>query len=331
MTLVSLLRTIAFSTLAMLALAQLASAQTRPNEPEGELNAGIGSITGNNLASYRDAISSFRNAIAQRRSSTTRLSFVAQDDTTLSGGTAPVWGGLSSIWGSLDTKRMNGTYSGTSGNLIFGVDALVGSSTIVGLLAGYNRSNVDLPSGQRVKAKGVAVGPYFSTQLSDRLSLDGFIGFARPDYTVDGGQFEGDKTFGNLTLTGSVPLRSAELSPFISIASSREDLPAFTSVAPVVAYAPTEIKSFVATIGTGINYNPIDRGNLTYLPTAGFEIDYVRNDDGFGNIDSFTTPRISGGVTILSDVGALNLGANVSRTSEGTTTVGASAAYFWQF
>ncbi|WP_281856833.1 autotransporter outer membrane beta-barrel domain-containing protein [Litoreibacter halocynthiae] len=275
-------------------------------------------------------IASFRNAIANRRSGTVQPS-VRQDDTSLTGGTAPTWGGISSAWASVDAKRLSGTYSGNSANVIFGADTLLGDSFVVGLIGGYNRSTVTVPGTQKIKAKGFSVGPYFSARLSDSLSLDGFIGFGKPDYDVDGGKFSGEKTFGNLTLTGSIPLQSAELSPFISVASVREKLPAFSSVVPVVAYGATEIKSFVATIGTGVHYNAIDKGNLTYLPNAGFEIDYVRNDDGFGNVDSFTTPRISGGVTIISDTGALNLGANVSRTSEGTTTIGASAGYFWQF
>ncbi|RLJ60142.1 autotransporter-like protein [Litoreibacter meonggei] len=308
---------------ALLGAPLVANAQSTSNTIDSPRSEALGAVVGSD-------ISDFRNAIAKRRSGTARPS-VRQDDTSLTGGTAPSWGGISSAWTSVDTKRLSGTYSGNSTNLIFGADTIVGDSLIVGLIAGYNRSSVDLPSGQRVKADGFSVGPYFSARLSDSLSLDGFIGFGKPDYDIDGGQFSGDKTFGNLTLTGSIPLQRAELSPFISIASVREKLPAFSSVAPVVAYGATEIKSFVATIGTGVNYNPIDKGNLTYLPNAGIEIDYVRNDDGFGNVDSFTTPRLSGGVTIISDTGALNLGANVSRTSEGTTTVGASAAYFWQF
>jgi len=298
-------------------------AQSYPSNMTSPRSEALGAVAGSDIAD-------FRNAIASRRGGASQPS-VRQDNTSLSSDSGPSWGGISSAWGSVDTKRLNGTYSGNSTNLIFGADTLIGDSTVVGLIAGYNRSSVDLPSGQRIKADGFSVGPYFSARLSDSLSLDGFIGFGKPDYDVDGGQFSGDKTFGNLTLTGSIPLQRAELSPFISVASVREKLPAFTSVAPVVAYAATEIKSFVATIGTGVNYNPIDKGNLTYLPNAGFEVDYVRNDDGFGNVDSFTTPRLSGGVTIISDTGALNLGANVSRTSEGTTTVGASAAYFLQF
>ncbi|SDW29982.1 autotransporter outer membrane beta-barrel domain-containing protein [Litoreibacter albidus] len=285
---------------------------------ESPRSEALGVEAGNTFAIYRDAI-------AQRRRATSQPA-VRQDSSE-----APTWGGISSAWISADTKRLNGTYSGNSSNLVFGVDAMVGSNLIVGLIGGYNRSSVDLPSGQRVKADGFSVGPYFSARLSDSLSLDGFIGFGKPDYNVDGGQFSGDKTFGNLTLSGSVPMQNAELSPFISVASVREKLPAFSSTAPVVAYAATEIKSFVATLGTNVHYNAIDRGNLTYLPTAGLEIDYVRNDDGFGNVDSFTTPRISGGVTIISDTGALNLGANVARTSEGTTTVGVNAGYYFQF
>jgi len=275
-------------------------------------------------------IQTFRDAIANRRSGTSRPS-VLQDSNSLSGGEAPSWGGISSAWASADTKRINGTYSGDSTNLIFGVDTLLGNSTVVGIIAGYNTSTVNVPSGQRIKADGFSIGPYFSARLSDSLSLDGFIGFGKPDYDIDGGQFSGDKTFGNLTLTGSIPLQNAQLSPFISVASVREELPAFTSVVPVVAYGATEIKSFVTTIGADMHYNAVDKGNLTYLPNAGLEVDYVRNDDGFGNVDSFSTARVSGGVTIISDTGAVNLGANLSRTSEGTTTAGLNAGYFWQF
>ncbi|WP_298256843.1 autotransporter outer membrane beta-barrel domain-containing protein [uncultured Litoreibacter sp.] len=300
----------------------LASAQMYPtmNDPRSDA---IGAHVGGDIASFRDAI-------AQRRGRISRPQ-VLQESNSLSGGESPSWGGISSAWASADTKRFNGTYSGNSTNLIFGADTLLGDAFAVGIIAGYNNSSVDVPAGQRVKAEGLSIGTYFSAQLSDTLNLDGFVGFGKPDYNVDGGQFSGDKTFGNLTLTGSVPLQRAELSPFISVASVREKLPAFTSTAPVVAYAATEIKSFVATIGTGVHYNPIDKGNLTYLPNAGFEVDYVRNDDGFGTTDSFTAPRISGGVTILSDTGAANFGAHISRTSEGTTTVGANASYFWQF
>ncbi|SFR52444.1 autotransporter outer membrane beta-barrel domain-containing protein [Litoreibacter janthinus] len=300
-----------------------ASAQGYPTYGRDPRAEALGAIVGSDLKTFRDAI-------AQRRGQTGQPS-VRQDDTSLTGSSSPSWGGISSAWASVDTKRLSGTYSGNSSNLVFGADAIVGNSLIVGLIGGYNRSSVDLPSGQRVKADGFSVGPYFSARLSDSLSLDGFIGFGKPDYNIDGGQFSGEKTFGNLTLTGSIPLQRAQLSPFISVASVREKLPAFTSVLPIVPYGATEIKSFVATIGTNVNYNPIDKGNLTYLPTAGFEIDYVRNDDGFGNVDSFTTPRLSGGVTIISDTGALNLGANIARTSEGTTTVGASAGYYFQF
>jgi uncharacterized protein with beta-barrel porin domain len=283
----------------------------------------LGAIVGSDIATYR-------NAIAQRRSGTARPS-VLQDSNSLSGGEAPSWGGIASAWASVDTRRISGTYSGNSTNLVFGIDTIVGDGFVVGLIGGYNRSSVDVPAGQRVKADGFSIGPYFSARLSDSLSLDGFIGFGKPDYDIDGGLFSGDKTFGNLTLSGSVPLQNAELSPFISVASVREDLPAFTSLVFPFAYAATEIKSLVVTVGTGVHYNAIDKGNLTYLPNAGIEIDYVRNDDGFGNVDNFTTARINGGVTIISDTGALNLGANVARTSEGTTTVGVNAGYFFQF
>jgi len=215
---------------------------------------------------------------------------------------------------------------------IFGADILAGN-TLIGVIGGYNTSTVTIPTAQRIEAEGFSIGPYFATQLTDSLSLDGFIAFGEPDYDIDNGVFSGEKVFGNITLTGSVEMDRLELTPFISLASAREKLPAFSSAIPfpVVAYPATTIKGVVATIGTGINYEPFERGGLLYLPRAGIEVDAVRNDDGFGNIADFTTLRLSGGYTILGDNGGWSLGGDVARTSEGTTTVGASASYFWQF
>lgn len=309
----------------LFALPQMASAQM----------VGYGTLSPSSEvteATIGSEFSLYRKAIAQRRGAVGAPS-TRQDATTLTTQDAPSWNGLSSVWGSLDTKTLNGTYSGDSTNLLFGADALVGDSLIVGVIAGYSVSSITIPSGQRIKTKALSFGPYFSAQLSETLSLDGFAAFGKPNYDVDGGQFSGDKIFGNLTLSGSIFLENALVSPFISIASIREDLPAFTSVAPfpVVAYGATTIDAFVTTIGASVNFNPVEKGGKTYLPHAGFEVDFVRSDDGFGNITNFTAPRLSGGVNIISDAGALSLGADISRTSEGTTTFGANAAYFLQF
>lgn len=305
----------------LIALPDAAQAQ-RYNEESPSREAQAGTI-GSQFSTYRNAL------ISRRGSATTPVA--TQDGTILSGEEGSSWGGPFSAWASVDTKFLNGTYSGNSTSLIFGADTLVGGTTLIGLIGGYNRSSVGLPFGQKVKADGFSIGPYFSTQLSETVSLDGFVAYGEPDYDVDGGQFTGKKLFGNLTLTGTVPLANADLYPFISIASAREKLPAFTSVNPVVAYGATEIKGLVGTIGTSVGYNAIERDGRIYLPRAGVEVDFVRNDDGFGNEDSFQTLRINGGVSIIGDTGAWSLGADLGRTSEGTTTVGANATYVWQF
>ncbi|PTX56343.1 outer membrane autotransporter protein [Litoreibacter ponti] len=271
----------------------------------------------------------YRDAIAKRRRALGGAPGVRQDATL--GNEAPTWGGLSSAWGSLDGKQINGTYSGDSTSLLFGADAILGSGTVlVGLIGGYNTSTVTLPTGQRVGADGFSIGPYFSAQISERIALDGFIAYGEPDYDVDGGSFSGDKLFGNLTISTSFPLQAAEISPFLSVASSREDLPAFTDGGGT-GYAASNIESFVTTIGATAFFNPVDRGGRTYLPTAGLELDYIRSDDGFGTVSSFTAPRVTAGVTILGDTGIWSLGADATHTSEGTTTVGANASYIWQF
>lgn len=254
------------------------------------------------------------------RDDTVFLSSQGQDSTGL---------GVNALAG-VTARRLSGTYSGHTADLLFGADTFVGDRSVIGILGDFTQGSIDIPAGLTVESRAFLAGPYFATQLSETLTIDGFILYGKPRYEVNGAEFKGEKLMGGLTLSGSIPTEIAEFVPFAGISAAREELPSFTD-ASFVFYPATTARTRIATIGTTAYFAPTERPNAIIQPFASLEVDFARFDDGFGTDNDFRTARIGAGMDVVMNSGVLELGLQASSSTDSTRVVGAKIFYSFGF
>ncbi|CAN1554966.1 Ubl_ubiquitin domain containing protein [Paracoccaceae bacterium] len=129
------------------------------------------------------------------------------------------------VWASSSALQSSGNHDGHGGNLTLGADTSIGSDAIAGFYLAYDWSQL-LENGVDSAARAPAVGTYLGVSLAERYVLDAHFGYARPEYTVSGSDFQSNRVMGSVGLTGSWGVGSITLSPSIRVSGYEENVPA---------------------------------------------------------------------------------------------------------
>jgi ubiquitin len=129
------------------------------------------------------------------------------------------------VWARSSALQLSGNDDGDGGNLTFGADTGIGRDAMAGFYLAYDWSNL-LENGQDSVARAPAVGAYIGVDLAERFVLDAHFGYARPEYTVSGSDFQSNRVMGSVGLTGSWETGVVVLSPSIRMSGYSERVPA---------------------------------------------------------------------------------------------------------
>lgn len=129
------------------------------------------------------------------------------------------------VWANSSALRLSGNDDGDGGNFTLGADTVIGSNAIAGFYLAYDWSKL-LENGQDSAARAPAVGAYLGMSFAERYVLDAHFGYARPEYTVSGSDFQSNRVMGSVGLTGSWGVGSMTVSHSIRVSAYEENVPA---------------------------------------------------------------------------------------------------------
>lgn len=129
------------------------------------------------------------------------------------------------VWVATSAFDLSGLYDGSGGDLVIGLDRPGPAGSLIGIYAAHGR--VELTENERPgSARSTALGVYVGVPLTTNLLLDAHAGVARPDYTVGGSDFIGERTLAALGITGGWTQGRLVFSPSLRASGSREHIPA---------------------------------------------------------------------------------------------------------
>jgi hypothetical protein len=225
-------------------------------------------------------------------------------------------------WISAEGRNYNGGFDGSSADVVLGLDKLISSNVIVGGMLAYGRTDIQ-DATQRTQVTSLASGAYLASRLRGDLFLDGFITYARPDYTVGANSFTATRTAVSLSLSGSYSGGSYLVTPFGKLSGYREAQPAYAAV------AANDITSFNASLGAKVEpLAPMANGMLPYISLAA---DYGSKTSTVNGTQSFTSPRVGLGFGMATGGGYLSVDLDAGRVQSDVRDVGLRATYEFSF
>lgn len=128
-------------------------------------------------------------------------------------------------WVATSARDLSGLADGTGGDLVIGLDRPGPAGSLIGVYAAQGRLELT-EDGRPASARSTAIGVYVGVPLTTALLLDAHAGLARPDYTVGGSDFGGERSLASLGISGAWTQGGLELSPSLRASGAREQIPA---------------------------------------------------------------------------------------------------------
>jgi len=226
-------------------------------------------------------------------------------------------------WISAEARKYNGASSGFSYDVVLGTDKLIGTDAVIGAVIGFGRTDLTVGANS-TSAKAPAIGLYFGKRLQQDLILDGYLSFARPQYTTTAGNFTSRRTSLSLSLTGKYATANYVVRPFGNITGYSEQQPAFNAI------PANSISDYSASAGARFEMlKPLGDGNMT--PYFSAAIDYSYSRTTAVGTSTFFYPRIGAGISGQVGGGHLRLDADAGKASADTFDYGLRATYEFNF
>ncbi|MBV0913626.1 autotransporter outer membrane beta-barrel domain-containing protein [Anianabacter salinae] len=230
-------------------------------------------------------------------------------------------------WISAEGRFYSGAVTGFSGDLVGGVDFLIGSRMIVGALAAYNHMELSTTTTQ-ASVNAAAVGGYFASRLDTNLYLDGYLSVAFPNYIVPGASFSATRYSASLNLTGEIERGLYRLEPFAQFKGFTEGQPAYTGTAGAVG--TNDITSYTLSMGGRLTATA-NEGTGGIVPYVSLALDYRMISSTLAGTDTFLAPRFGVGGQMAVGRGALSLDLDTGRVRSDTTDIGGRVTYEFVF
>lgn len=302
------------------------AASTGVDEDADQKTSGSGSgsttatATSNSSSATGGAsIGAIGNAVNGATSGNGGLSGTRNALTFSSAGAGALADGAWNFWGAASVRAFDGNVDGQGVELTFGGGKALGQGQ-VGFLVSYGDYDLTA-SGTAVTTKALSFGPYARVDISDKLSVSGFVTYAQPDYTVAGTSFDATRWSGGLRATTTYRVGGIELSSFVSAEGFSESHPV------VGTTAARSITQLVGSLGTKATLTP-DAALRPYVSLAGA---FSRFDDGLGTKTDHLSPRIGAGMVFDEGPGVFELHLDGGEILDGTRDYGLSARYSLDF
>lgn len=223
------------------------------------------------------------------------------------------------VWVSLEGRKFSGDIDGDGAELSFGADFEAGPGAYIGFVVSAGEYDLTTAT-DTINVKSVSYGPYFSTEIDDTWSVDGFITFADPEYDVSGTAYTAQRRSGQLRVTADYTWQNMDVASHLSFGGFREDHPAAGS------NAAFDVSSTSGSLGTTVMFDA--GGGLR--PYVSLAAEFNRLDDGTTESEHFS-PRVGLGLSYDSAKGTTTLDIDGGETLEGTRDYGLRVGHSFQF
>lgn len=231
------------------------------------------------------------------------------------------------LWVSADWRSYSDALDGSSADLLVGGDRLVADRALIGLFAGAGRAELE-DTASIAKAMSTLVGAYFARKFERDIILDGYLALGTAEYEVDGAEFDTDRTFAGLTLSGVYEGRAGSFQPRLRIAGSWEDFPAYAGSGGGVPAGTAH--SLRASLGGRFDWAaPLGRTDLR--PFLSLDLEYGDAESATGIGSDFVAPRLGLGIAGQVGKGYLDAEFDVGRAAEGVVDAGFRFAFDLRF
>lgn len=230
--------------------------------------------------------------------------------------TEPDW----NAWASVEYRKYSSALDGESFDAVIGVDRLISQDMLVGVLLGYGR--MDLTDGTNTSDQtSLAIGPYFTRQM-DRMLIDGFLTYARPEYETTAGNFTSTRLSLGLSASGGALPNAPYIAPYFDLKAFQEDQPAYGAV------AANKITSYTASMGAQITALQ-DLGNSGLTPHLRVGLDAKSTRSTLAATDRFVYGRLGLGLSGQMGAGFFTVDVDTGKTRSDVFDRGIEAR--WEF
>ncbi len=227
-------------------------------------------------------------------------------------------------WGSLHARQFSGDVDGKSLEFTLGMDTLVAPSTRVGLILSKGRSDLDV-NGSSVDIDSLSFGPYVSHKLSDIYELSAFVVMSKPEYEIDGTEYDAKRLSGGIKFDADYTLGQTEVNSYASLTGFSEKHPEVTIDGSDVD--GHTVSSLLGAIGTKAIFN----AGKPLRPYLGVGVDMRKFDDGINDVQEFASPRVNAGFSYEGAAGTLSLDLSGGQILEDTRDASMRLSYQMDF
>jgi hypothetical protein len=233
-------------------------------------------------------------------------------------------GSTARAWGSLHARQFSGDVDGKSLEFTLGMDTLVAPLTRVGLILSKGRSDLDV-NGSSVDIDSLSFGPYVSHKLSDIYELSAFVVMSKPEYDIDGTEYDAKRLSGGIKFDADYTLGQTEVNSYASLTG-------FSEKHPEVIIDGTDVdghtvSSLLGAIGTKAIFN----AGKPLRPYLGVGVDMRKFDDGINDVQEFASPRVNAGFSYEGAAGTLSLDLSGGQILEDTRDASMRLSYQMEF
>ncbi|MEE3360671.1 MAG: autotransporter outer membrane beta-barrel domain-containing protein [Pseudomonadota bacterium] len=233
-------------------------------------------------------------------------------------------GSTARAWGSLHARQFSGDVDGKSLEFTLGMDTLVAPSTRVGLILSKGRSDLDV-NGSSVDIDSLSFGPYVSHKLSDIYELSAFVVMSKPEYDIDGTEYDAKRLSGGIKFDADYTLGQTEVNSYASLTGFSEKHPEVTIDGTDVD--GHTVSSLLGAIGTKAIFN----AGKPLRPYLGVGVDMRKFDDGINDVQEFASPRVNAGFSYEGAAGTLSLDLSGGQILEDTRDASMRLSYQMDF
>lgn len=233
-------------------------------------------------------------------------------------------GSTARAWGSLHARQFSGDVDGKSLEFTLGMDTLVAPSTRVGLILSKGRSDLDV-NGSSVDIDSLSFGPYVSHKLSDIYELSAFVVMSKPEYDIDGTEYDAKRLSGGIKFDADYTLGQTEVNSYASLTGFSEKHPEVTIDGTDVD--GHTVSSLLVAIGTKAIFN----AGKPLRPYLGVGVDMRKFDDGINDVQEFASPRVNAGFSYEGAAGTLSLDLSGGQILEDTRDASMRLSYQMDF
>jgi hypothetical protein len=228
-------------------------------------------------------------------------------------------------WMSLSGRYYWDGYEGYSADVLFGMDRLVTSNTLVGLMIGVGATDLEIDGGAETSTDSVLFGAYGAHEYQSGMMIDGYLAYSSVSYDAGGTQLDTERYHLGISVSGDVETASGVLQPRAGLGAAWEDFP--DGVAGITAGYSRQL---AATLGVRHDWTaPLGGTNL--MPFASIDFEYNTTDGSDGASDEYIAPRLGFGLEGEIGNGYFASSIDIGQAASNVYDAGIDLSYEFRF